>query len=57
MIAGSKRIGVAAGLPLFNFGMIKGKQREVYFAAVQAGMSRNYKPMQEIFRRVVQASN
>jgi hypothetical protein len=57
MIAGLQRNGVAGRLPLFNFGMIKGKQREVNFAAVQAGMGRNYKPMQEIFRRVVQASN
>ena len=50
-------MALQAGLPLINFGAIKGKQREAYFAAVQAGMGRNYKPMQEIFRRVVQTSN
>lgn len=53
----STLMALQAGLPLLNFGVIKGKQRETYFAAVQAGMGRNYKPMREIFRRVVQASN
>lgn len=48
----------ARGRVLKNLiGIIKGKQREAYFAAVQAGMGRNYKPMQEIFRRVAQASD
>ena len=36
---------------------IKGKQRAAYFAAVQAGMGRNYGPMAEIFRKVVAASS
>lgn len=53
----STLMALQAGLPLLNFSVIKGKQREAYFAAVQTGMGRNYKPMQEIFRRVVQASN
>jgi cell filamentation protein len=53
----STLIALQAGLPLLDFGVINGKQREVYFAAVQMGMDRNYKPMREIFRRVVQASN
>lgn len=53
----STLMALQAGLPLLDFGVIKGKQREAYFAAVQAGMGRSYKPMQEIFRRVVQASN
>ena len=53
----STLMALQAGLPLLNFGVIKGKQRKAYFAAVQAGMGRNYRSMQEIFRRVVQASN
>ena len=53
----STLMALQAGWPVLNFGLLKGKQRRAYFAAVQAGMSRNYKPMQEIFRRVVQASN
>lgn len=53
----STLMALQAGLPLLNFGVIKGKQRKAYFAAVQAGMGRNYRSMQEIFRRVIQASN
>lgn len=53
----STLMALQAGLPLLNFSSIKGKQREAYFAAVRASMDRNYRPMQEIFRRVVQASD
>lgn len=53
----STLMALQAGLPLLNFGVIKGKQREAYFAAIQAGMGRNIEPMREIFKRVVQASN
>lgn len=53
----STLMALQAGLPLLNFGVIKGKQREAYFAAVQTGMDRNYGSMREIFRRVVRASN
>lgn len=53
----STLMALQAGLPLLDFGVIKGKQREAYFAAVQARMDRNYEPMREIFKRVVQASN
>jgi len=50
-------MALQAGLPLLNFSSIKGKQREAYFAAVRAGMGRDYAPMIEIFRKVVQASS
>lgn len=53
----STLMALQAGLPLLNFGVIKGKQREAYFAPVQTGMDRNYGPMREMFRRVVQASS
>ena len=42
---------------MLNFSAIKGKRRVAYFAAVQAGMARNYAPMVEIFRKVVAAGN
>ncbi len=53
----SQLMALQAGLPLLNFSVIKGKQREAYFAAVQAGMGRDYAPMVEIFRKVVKASS
>lgn len=52
----SQLMALQAGLPLLNFSVIKGKQREAYFAAVRAGMGRDYAPMIEIFRKVVKAS-
>lgn len=50
-------MALQAGLPLLNFSVIKGKQREAYFAAVRASMGRNYAPMIEIFGKVVEASS
>ena len=42
-----------AGLPLLDFGAIRGSKRTEYFGAVQAGMDRNYEPMEIIFSAVV----
>ena len=53
----SQLMALQAGLPLLNFSPIKGKQREAYFAAVRAGMGRDYAPMIEVFRKVVKASS
>lgn len=53
----SQLMALQAGLPLLNFSSIKGKQREAYFAAVRAGMGRDFAPMIEIFRKVVEASS
>ena len=53
----STLMALQAGLPLPNFSGIRGKRRAAYFAAVRAGMGRNYAPMVEIFRQVVAASN
>lgn len=50
-------MALQAGLPLLNFSSIKGKQREAYFAAVRAGVGREYEPMVEVFRKVVKASS
>jgi len=47
-------MALQAGLPLLDFRPIRGRQREVYFAAVQAGLMRNYKPMERIFSEIVQ---
>lgn len=46
-------MGLQAGLPPFDFSIIKGKVRQEYFAAVQAGMDYNYTPMEAIFRAVL----
>jgi len=46
-------MGLQAGLPPFNFGGIKGRAKQGYFASVQAGMDYNYAPMESIFRSVL----
>ncbi len=49
----SNLMALQAGLPLLDFGGIKGKKREEYFAAVRAGLDRNYVPMTNIFRSII----
>jgi cell filamentation protein len=49
-------MGLQAGFPPLDFGFIKGKARQDYFAAVQAGMSHNYMPMEDVFRAVLARS-
>lgn len=46
-------MGFQAGLPPLDFGGIKGKKRQQYFAAVQAGLDQDYGPMEEVFRSVI----
>jgi len=40
-------------LPLLDFSDIRGKKKKEYFAAVQAGMDRNYEPMTTVFSDVI----
>lgn len=49
-------MGLQAGFPPLDFGIITGKNRRAYFAAVQAGMSYDYSPMETIFKKVVKRS-
>jgi len=46
-------MALQAGLPPLDFSALQGVQRERYFAAVQAGMDRDYQPMTRIFREVI----
>lgn len=45
-------MALQAGLPPLDFSGIKGNKRQEYFAAVRAGLNRNYKPMIKIFESV-----
>jgi cell filamentation protein len=45
-----------AGLPLLDFGVLKGRRRKDYFGAVRAGLDRDYKPMERLFSGVVDKS-
>lgn len=46
-------MALQAGLPPLDFGSLMGYKRKVYFAAIQAGLDRDYKPMEEIFSGVI----
>ena len=49
----STLMALQAGLPLLDFRPIeKGKRKQEYFRAIQAGMGNDYEPMQRIFRDI-----
>lgn len=52
----SMLMGLQAGLPPLDFSDIHGIKRDEYFAAVQAGLDRNYQPMETVFRSVVETT-
>ena len=45
--------GSKSGLLLFNFSQIAEEKKSGYFAAVQAGMEKEYRPMEEIFSDII----
>lgn len=49
-------MALQARLPLLNFAAMAGEQRETYFAAVQAGLDRNYQPMEQLFAGIIEQS-
>lgn len=52
----STLMALQAGLPLLDFSSITGEKKEGYFAAVRAGLDRNYQPMEEVFAEVIEQS-
>lgn len=46
-------MGLQAGLPALDFGGIRGVEKRRYIAAIHAGLDRNYRPMTEVFQRVI----
>lgn len=47
-------MALQAGLPPLDFSELQGAKREEYFAAIRAGMDRNYQPMKTIFSGVIE---
>lgn len=48
-------MALQAGLPLLDFSPMN-EQKEKYFAAMQAGLERNYQPMETLFADVIESS-
>ena len=46
-------MGWQAQLPTLDFGGIVGKKKKEYFAAVRAGIARDYQPMKKIFDSII----
>jgi len=52
----STLMALQAELPLLDFSTIANEKKEGYFAAVQAGLDRNYQPMEKIFAEIIELS-
>lgn len=52
----STLMALQAGLPLLDFSLIAGVEKETYFAAVQEGMAKNYQPMEKLFAGIIEKS-
>lgn len=52
----STLMALQAGLPPLDFSSIASEKKKDYFAAVQAGMEKNYKPMEAIFAEIIERS-
>ncbi|HET6516349.1 MAG TPA: hypothetical protein VFG09_14415 [Thermodesulfovibrionales bacterium] len=51
------RSPLQAGLPLLNFGLISGEKKKEYFEAIQAGLDKNYAPMEKLFLMIIEKSD
>lgn len=49
-------MALQAGLPLLDFSVIAEKKKQAYFAAVQAGLDRNYQPMERLLAEIIERS-
>jgi len=49
-------MALQAGLPILDFSDWDGEKRETYFAAVRAGLDRDYVPMQKLFAGIIKTS-
>jgi len=49
-------MALQAGLPLLDFSSIAEEKKQAYFAAVQAGLDKNYAPMERLFAEIIERS-
>ncbi len=49
----SALMALQAELPPLDFGSLKGRRRKAYYAAIQAGLDRDYIPMEDVFNGVI----
>ena len=49
-------MALQAGLPLLDFSFVAEEKKPDYFAAVQAGLDKNYAPMERLFAEIIERS-
>ncbi|MGH6886882.1 MAG: hypothetical protein ACREGK_12505 [Geminicoccales bacterium] len=49
-------MGLQAGLPPLDFGSITGRAAKDYFVAIQRGMDRDYRLMEQLFEAIIERS-
>ena len=49
-------MALQGGLPLLDFSVIAEEKKPEYFAAVQAGLDKNYQPMEWLFAEIIERS-
>lgn len=52
----STLMALQAGLPPLDFSVIAVEKKKEYFAAVQAGLDKNYSPMERLFGEIIERS-
>jgi cell filamentation protein len=52
----STLMALQAGLPVLDFSDFNGERRDEYFAAVRAGLDRDYNPMKKLFDEIIERS-
>lgn len=52
----STLMALQAGLPLLNFHRLTGERKRAYFGAIQAGMNKDYAPMEKVFDEIIAES-
>lgn len=50
----STLMALQAGMPLLDFSSIAEEKKQNYFTAVQAGLDKNYQPMEKIFSEIIE---
>lgn len=53
----STLMALQAGLPLLNFGLITHERKNEYYAAIQAGLDKNYQQMEKLFSVIIERSD
>jgi cell filamentation protein len=52
----STLMALQAGLPFLNFGAMTGKGKNAYVATIQAGLDKDYAPMERLLEKIIEQS-